>query len=100
MRVLDCVRDCLPKFRRRNLIGVEEQNPFALQIAIFERPVSLLRERFKGMFVNARAGLPSYFLSAIIAAGIDYHCFPEAGDGFQTTRQIVGLVLRENDDGE
>jgi hypothetical protein len=70
------------------------------QIAIFKGPVSLPRKRFERMIVNARAGLPRDFLSAIVAAGIDYHCFTEAGDGFQTTRQIVGLVLRENDDGE
>ena len=39
------------------------------------------------------------FLRAVVAAGIDYHDFTEAGNRFQTTRQIVGLVIRENDDG-
>src|SRR5438105_3476469 len=52
------------------------------------------------MFVNARSRALRDLLSAIVAIGIDYYNFTEAGDGFQTTRKIISLVMSQNDNGE
>ncbi len=52
------------------------------------------------MVVKACPGVSRDLLRAVVAARIDHYNFAEAGNRFQTTRQIVRFVMGENDDAE
>src|SRR5438132_8747234 len=56
-RVLNHARRRFAKFRGRNFVRVEKEDPLALWFTIFEPPVSLLSKGFKHILVNTRAAL-------------------------------------------
>src|SRR6266567_8226866 len=99
-----CLGDCFVEFRfrwrRQNLVGIENENPFVAKRQVLERPILFL---WPGAVEFELHHFGAEVLGdrdrAIRALGIDHENFVRPFHTVETARQIHRFIFNWNDDG-
>src|SRR5207248_10567674 len=99
-RSSDCFGEFRFRWRRQDLVGIEDQNPVVAKLEVLKRPILFLRpgaiefelHHFGAVLLGDRG-------RTIGALGIDYKNFVRPFHKAETARQIRRFIFNWNDDG-
>src|SRR5581483_986130 len=91
--------DLLRQFRRKNLVGIEKQDPRSVEREVIESPLAFLRPPTLVIKLNDRSTEGTGNLHGGIGAlGIDHVNFAAARQRLQAARQVLRFIAHRNND--